>query len=125
MIAGTGIDLVQVSRVKKILNRQGHRFSERILTKPEIDSLNKTRYPEKFLAKRYAAKEAAAKALGTGIADGVSFQDFQINHDEQGAPLLEVTGRAAELATLKNINKWHISITDESKYAIAMVVAET
>ncbi len=124
MIIGIGCDLVQVCRVKKILNRQGYRFSERILTRVEIDSLEQTRYPEKFLAKRYAAKEAAAKALGTGIAEGVSFQDFQIEHDELGAPQLLVTGCAAKLADQKNIKRWHISITDEKKYAIAMVIAE-
>jgi len=124
MIIGIGNDLVQVRRVRKIFKRQGSRFSERILTEFELKSLQKYRYPEKFLAKRYAAKEAAAKALGTGIADGVSFHDFQVDHDEMGAPLLTVTGRAAELAVGKNIKRWHISITDEKKYAVAMVIAE-
>ena len=125
MIIGIGNDLVQVSRVKSILTRQGQRFSERILTDIELESLTKTRYPEKFLAKRYAAKEAASKALGTGIAEGVSFHDFHIDHDESGAPLLLVSGKAAEIASDKKINHWHITITDEKKYAIATVIAES
>ena len=124
MIIGIGNDLVQVSRVKNILSRQGKRFSERILTELELESLIKTRYPEKFLAKRYAVKEAASKALGTGIAEGVSFHDFHIDHDNLGAPLLKVSGRAAEIASEKKINCWHITITDEKKYAVAMVIAE-
>jgi len=124
MIVGIGNDLVQVSRVKSIIKRQGNRFAERILTEDELETFNKSRYPEKFLAKRFAAKEAAAKALGTGIADAVSFHDFQVNHNDLGAPALKVTGRALELAVLKNITDWHLSITDEKKYAVAMVIAE-
>lgn len=124
MIIGIGSDLVEVRRIEKIFFRQGKQFSERILTIEEQQSLLNNRFPVKFLAKRYAAKEAAAKALGTGIAEGVSFQDFCIEHDDLGAPILRVTGRAAELAELKNINNWHITITDEKKYAMAMVIAE-
>ncbi len=124
MIIGIGSDLVQVNRVENVLNRQGERFSERILTLVEQQLLKNNRHPVKFLAKRYAAKEAAAKALGTGIADGVSFQDFFIDHDNLGAPILRVTGRAAELAEQKKIRCWHISISDEKEYAMAMVIAE-
>ncbi len=125
MIVGIGNDLVQVSRIKTIVKRQGHRFAQRILTEEELNTLKHHRYPEKFLAKRFAAKEAAAKALGTGIANGVSFHDFQVDHDELGAPLLSVSGRAHELAILKNITHWHLSITDEKKYAVATVIAES
>ena len=124
MIVGIGNDLVQVSRVKAIIKRQGDRFAQRILTEEELETYNHHRYPEKFLAKRFAAKEAAAKAIGTGIADGVSFHDFQVDHDELGAPFLKVTGRAHELAILKSITSWHLSITDEKKYAVATVIAE-
>ena len=124
MIIGIGTDLVQINRVENVYNRQGERFSERILTLVEQQLLKNNRHPVKFLAKRYAAKEAAAKALGTGIADGVSFQDFFIDHDNLGAPILRVTGRAAELAEQKKIRGWHISITDEKDYAMAMVIAE-
>ncbi len=125
MIVGIGNDLVQVSRIKAIVKRQGHRFAQRILTEEELGTLKNHRYPEKFLAKRFAAKEAAAKALGTGIADGVSFHDFQVDHDKLGAPLLSLSGRALELAGLKSITSWHLSITDEKKYALAMVIAES
>ncbi len=68
MIIGIGNDLVQVRRVRKIFKRQGSRFSERILTEFELKTLQKYRYPDIFLSQRYAAREAAAKALGTGIA---------------------------------------------------------
>ncbi len=125
MIVGIGNDVVQVSRIKTIVKRQGHRFAQRILTEEELNALKHHHNQEKFLAKRFAAKEAAAKALGTGIANGVSFQDFQVDHDELGAPLLSVSGCALELAMLKDITSWHLSISDEKKYAVAMVIAES
>lgn len=126
MILGLGTDIAEISRMAEVYESTGDGLLERILTESELADLPKN--PERqaaFLAKRFAAKEAAAKALGTGIAAGVSFQDFCVAHDEQGAPVLKVTGQAATVANSRGIRHWHISISDEQHYAIATVIAES
>ncbi|MGI3026754.1 holo-ACP synthase, partial [Vibrio cholerae] len=78
----------------------------------------------RYLAKRFAAKEAASKALGTGIAHGVSFQDFAISNDDNGKPLLSLSGKAAELAQRSQVASVHLTISDERHYAVATVILE-
>ncbi|MDM7485998.1 MAG: holo-ACP synthase, partial [Vibrio metschnikovii] len=79
----------------------------------------------RFLAKRFAAKEAAAKALGTGIANGVTFHDFQITNDAQGKPHLTLHGRAQQLAEAMQVTSIHLSLSDERHYAVATVIFES
>ena len=117
MIVGIGTDICEISRIADLLEKQGERFIERILTADEIAA--KTEITADFLAKRYAAKEACAKAVGTGIGAALSFQDIIVSNLESGAPKLCVT--RAEFADLK----WHLSMSDEKEYALAFVVAET
>ena len=125
MIIGLGTDIADIARVADVYDSTGDGFVDRILTETE-----KTKIPRNpklipaYLAKRFAVKEAAAKALGTGITGGVSFLDFTTIHNEVGAPTLVVTGKAAELAQQKNITSWHVSISDEAAYAVATVIAE-
>jgi len=125
MIKGLGTDIAEVSRVNKVYDNTGEAFVDRILNK--IEQQGRPKNPDMlgaFLAKRFAAKEAAAKALGTGISDGISFLDFTISHTELGAPILIVSGRAAEIAKEKGISSWHLSISDEKHYAMATVIVE-
>ena len=136
MIVGLGTDIVSIERVKRIFEDSGDSFAKRImhilnyrairriLSQEELLELKETKRKNEFLAKRFAAKEAAAKALGTGIAKGVSFQDFTVCHDAHGKPLLKVTGAALLLAKEQRINRWHISLSDEREHAIATVIAE-
>ena len=124
MIIGLGTDIVSVERVTRIYEDTGDAFAERILSQEELLELKKTKRKNEFLAKRFAAKEAASKALGTGIAKGVSFQDFTVSHDAHGKPVLLVTGHARLLAEEQQINRWHISLSDEREHAIATVIAE-
>ncbi|MCW9058926.1 MAG: holo-ACP synthase, partial [Gammaproteobacteria bacterium] len=97
MIHGIGTDIVQVSRIRDCLERFGERFARRILATAEWSRYERAAHPVHFLAKRFAAKEAAAKALGTGFRDGLGLRDFIIVSDVRGRPGLEFQGRAREL----------------------------
>jgi len=120
-IAGIGTDIVEIERLSQMSERALEKLKLRVLTPEEQQRYESMKFPIPYLAKRWAAKEAAAKALGTGIAQGVSFQDFQIDNSDSGAPILKVTGVAAQIAKSKNANFWHISLSDEKKYALAFV----
>jgi len=122
MVKGIGTDLVELSRVEQTLQRYGDRFVDRVLTVKEKQLFDKSKQPVSFLAKRWAAKEAAAKALGTGIGASAGFLDFYIDHDDLGAPKLILSGKAAETASIKGVKLTHISLSDEQHYALAFVV---
>ncbi|TLU59915.1 holo-ACP synthase [Thalassotalea litorea] len=121
-VVGIGNDLIEIARISKMQERAREKLALRILTESELRVFTEHNYPERFLAKRWAAKEAAAKALGTGIADGVSFQHIEISNLENGQPQLAFNGRALELAQKLKANSFHISLSDEEHYAIAFVV---
>lgn len=120
-IVGIGTDIVEIERLTQMPEKALHKLMLRVLTSEEQLRYQSLKFPIPYLAKRWAAKEAAAKALGTGIAKGVSFQDFQINNGSDGEPSLAVTGKAAEIAASKHAAQWHISLSDEKKYALAFV----
>ncbi|WP_246028949.1 holo-ACP synthase [Litorilituus sediminis] len=98
------------------------RLAKRVLTPRELAHYQSIKHADQYLAKRWAAKEAAAKALGSGIADGVSFQHFDIVSLPTGQPQLQLSSRALELATSLGASSWHISIADERMYATAFVI---
>lgn len=123
MIVGVGVDLVVVARVEGVWLRHGQRFVARILHADEQPALAHPQ-PGRVLAKRFAVKEAAAKALGTGFRCGVSFTDFIYGHDALGKPVLRLSGEADRLARQKEISAWHVSVSDEKDHVVAMVVAE-
>lgn len=123
MIAGIGTDVLQISRIREALARTP-RLPERILTPVEYEAYTQAAKPDIFLAKRFAAKEAAVKALGTGIGRGISWQHFEISHDPLGRPLLNVLGEARERAEAQGIRRFHLSYSDEKEYVVAFVVAE-
>jgi len=124
-IVGLGTDIAEIERVEKALDRSGEPFAQRILTQTELEKFSALKQQGRFLAKRFAAKEAASKALGTGIALGVSFHDFEITNDELGKPVLNLTGKALEIATQKQVEHIHLSISDERHYAVATVILES
>ncbi|WP_394128089.1 holo-ACP synthase [Vibrio hepatarius] len=123
-IVGLGTDIAEIERVEKALARSGEAFAKRILTEVELEIFAGLKQQGRFLAKRFAAKEAASKALGTGIALGVTFHDFTIANDELGAPKLSLSKKALELSELKGVNHIHLSISDERHYAMATVILE-
>ncbi|CAG9295924.1 holo-ACP synthase [Celerinatantimonas diazotrophica] len=121
-IVGLGSDIVQIDRLNETLQP---RLAKRILTESEYTQWLESSRPGAFLAKRFAAKEAAAKALGTGIAKGVSFQDFIVENDALGKPHLNVQGRAEQLSVALGVSRWFLSISDERDYAMAVVLCES
>lgn len=125
MIVGLGTDLAQISRFEKVLARRGAAFCRRVLTPQELIALENSAQPAAFLAKRFAAKEAALKALGTGLAKGLSWQDLEISNDALGKPNLNFTGAAANLAAQLGVKNAHLSLSDEQDMALAFVVLES
>ena len=125
MIAGIGVDLVTISRVEKVYERFGDRFARRILGENELQRYRESTQPARYLAKRFATKEAAVKALGTGERDGVLLKDFTTSHDSLGKPLLNIEGKAADLCRKRGIAHQHISLSDEQDQVVAFVVLET
>ena len=124
MIFGIGTDIVQVSRMQDNLTKHGERFAERILADSEMARFLDHARPAQFLAKRFAAKEAVAKAFGTGFRDGLSLRHIEVINDEHGRPLLQFKEMAQELAEKFHICESHLSLSDEPNYAIAFVVLE-
>lgn len=124
MIAGVGIDLVAVARIGRLHARHGERFARRLLAEREWRDYQAARDPVRLLAKRFAAKEAAAKALGTGIAGGIRFSDLWTDHDASGAPLLRWSGKARERAGALGIVHAHLTLSDERDHVVAFVVLE-
>lgn len=126
MIIGVGTDLVEIARIAKSIARLGERFVDRILTEDEKKYWEDIANEDKaiaYIAKRFAAKEAAVKALGTGIGSGVSFQHFSVMNLSTGQPILivdEVISARYDFPV-----SWHLSLTDEKAYAQAFVVLES
>lgn len=125
MIIGTGIDLVEIARIEQIWQKFGQTFAKRLLHASELAELpTDVKQQGRWLAKRWAAKEASAKALGTGFRSGITMTQFAVSHDTLGKPLLIVTEQAQQQAQQQGINRWHLSISDEKTQVIAMVIAE-
>lgn len=124
-IIGLGTDITDIERVEKVFARSGDAFAERILAPSELVICHSLKLKARYLAKRFAVKEAASKALGTGIACGVSFQDFTVSNDERGKPLLSLSGKAAELAKNMGVKHVHLTLADEKRYAVATVILES
>lgn len=125
MIFGIGTDIVEVVRIENTLARFGATFAERILTSHEWQSYAQSASQARFLAKRFAAKEAFAKALGTGIRGPVSFQNIRVEHDALGKPVLRFAPELQQLLDSKNVRRMHLSISDEKALAAAFVVLES
>lgn len=121
MIFGIGTDIVRVDRMRASIERYGDKFARRILTASEFAEFRASPRPAHFLAKRFAAKEAVAKALGTGFRDGLSLRDIGVIHDAYGKPQLAYHGKAEDLRRTLNIGAGYLSIADERDYAVAFV----
>ncbi|WP_024850779.1 holo-ACP synthase [Hydrogenovibrio kuenenii] len=124
MIVGIGTDIVEIARISSLLSKRGEVFAHKILSSIEMKEFAAQMHPEIYLAKRWAAKEAIAKALGTGFSNGVTFGEMTIGHTDLGQPLVKLHGKTLALSEERQIKYWSISISDEKHYAIAFVVAE-
>ncbi|CZF83714.1 Holo-[acyl-carrier-protein] synthase [Grimontia celer] len=124
-VVGLGTDIVEIERLEKIIARTGDAFAKRVLTENELETYSGSNFPARFLAKRFAVKEAASKALGTGIACGVTFHDFEVSNDELGKPVVDFSGVARRLADERGVKNIFLTIADEKRYAVATVLLET
>ena len=125
MIVGIGVDIAETARVDALLRKYGERFARRILTDDEYREFERRQRASSFLASRFAAKEAAAKAVGTGIGGELGFHSLQIDNDANGKPVLKFLDSASGLVERLQINNALISLADEKHYAVAMVVLES
>jgi len=125
MIVGLGTDIVEIARIRHLWQCQGERFAQRLLTESELSVLQHAVQPEHFLAKRWAAKEAFAKALGTGIAGGVGFQQMWIEHHPSGQPYWKMSDGVVDRMKQLGAKTAHLSISDEQHYAVATVILES
>jgi holo-[acyl-carrier protein] synthase len=117
-----GTDILKFERLDEVVERLGERFVQRILTPEEREEYALSARPQNLLAKRFAAKEAVAKALGTGIGRGVSWQDIRISHDDKGAPLVSLSGGALAVARERGGSRVALSLADEVDCVIAFAV---
>ncbi|MDE9456274.1 holo-ACP synthase [Xenorhabdus bovienii] len=124
-IVGLGTDIVEISRVEEIVERSGERLAKRVLSDREWQQYQQHNQPIRFLAKRFAVKEAAAKALGTGIRNGLAFNQFEVINDPLGKPTLKLHGEAETLADKLNVRSLHVTLADERCYACATVILES
>lgn len=131
MIIGLGADIVNIARIEKTLERFGTRFSNKFFTADEQQDMNSVKGDARMkaskAAKYFAAKEAASKALGTGFRNGIEWKEIAVSHDEYGAPLLELEGKAlARALELSNGGSFQslVSLSDDYPYAQAVVIIE-
>ena len=124
MIFGIGTDIVQIKRMRDSLEKFGDKFARRILAESEFTEFKQVTNKASYLAKRFAAKEATAKAMGTGFTAGLSLQHIAVNHDDAGKPILDFYELAKIFKDKNGIKRTHISLSDERDYAIAFVTLE-
>jgi holo-[acyl-carrier protein] synthase len=124
LIYGVGTDVVEIARIEQALARFGERFAQRILCDPELARFRKHRLPAAYLAKRFAAKEAFTKALGTGIHAPANWHGVWVQNLPSGKPVLRFSDPLTHLLQARKILQSHLSLTDERGVAMATVILE-
>ena len=124
MIYGVGTDLIEIGRIERVLKRFGDRFARRILCEPELKRFRAHKQPVAYLAKRFAAKEAFTKALGTGIHAPANWHGVWVNNLRSGKPVLDFSPALRELLEARGIRCSHLSLSDEREMASAIVILE-
>ena len=124
MIFGIGVDMVEVARIESVRNRFGQRLARRLLAPEELQEYACVSRKSQFLAKRFAAKEALVKALGTGIGRVLSWRAIRVAHDPKGRPYFDPDAALRHLLSQHQIAASHLSISDEQGYALAFVILE-
>ena len=124
MIEGIGTDLCRISRIEKSLQRFGERFAAKILVEEELRRFRAHRQPAAYLAKRFAAKEAFSKAIGTGMRYPVHWQNMVVSNEPSGKPTIHCLGSLQATFQARGITSVHLSLTDEPDFALAFVILE-
>ncbi|WP_213804390.1 holo-ACP synthase [Granulicella sp. dw_53] len=125
MVIGLGTDLMEIERIQESIERYGNRFLERVFTPGEIEFCMRKKASAESFAARFAAKEAGAKALGTGISRGVNWKEIEVRRQPGEKPTLHWSGRAAERARMMGIVRTELSLTHSRSVAMAVVVVES
>jgi len=125
VIFGIGTDIVEMSRMQSTWERFGEHFARRILMDEEMELFKRTKQPARFLAMRFAGKEATVKAMGTGFAHGVWLRDVGITNNEWGRPLIIWSERGQKMCDQLGIGKGHVSLTDDAGLVLAFAVVES
>lgn len=125
MIAGIGVDIVEVARMEQALERFGDKFAQRVLAPGEWHDYEAAGRQAAFLAKRFAAKEAFGKALGTGIRVPATFHAISVERDPLGKPSFRFGAELSDWLEHRGVDRHHLSISDERFAAVAMVVLES
>ncbi|BAH83301.1 holo-ACP synthase [Candidatus Ishikawella capsulata] len=125
-IIGLGMDIIEIARISNIIKHSGNRLARRILTQREWLQYNK-HHPNqvRFLAKRFTVKEAALKAFGTGISNGITFNQCEVYNNKLGKPGLHFFSNAADIAKELGVKTIHVTLADERYYACATVILES
>jgi holo-[acyl-carrier protein] synthase len=125
MIFGIGVDVLEAARIKKVLARFGDHFIDRLLMPAERAQLGRTRRPERFIAMRFAAKEAIVKAMGTGFAHGIWIRDVGVVQNAWGKPEVAYSPRGEKVRRALGIGDGHVTLTDEAGLIVAVAVLES
>jgi holo-[acyl-carrier protein] synthase len=123
-IVGLGTDIVEISRIEKTL-KKSTKIAERVLTPTEMVIFKQSKFPARYLAKRFAAKEAMVKAVGTGIGNGVGWHQMMVLNASNGQPYIEYSGFLAQRCEEMTVNRCFLTIADEEHYAVATVLLES
>jgi holo-[acyl-carrier protein] synthase len=124
MVIGIGTDMIEIARIAQSIDRFGERFLSRVFTSGEIQYCRRKKNSAESLAARFAAKEACAKALGTGISRGIGWLDLEVTREPGARPMLELRGRAAQRAAALGVARVSLSLTHSRDTALAVVVLE-
>ena len=124
MIFGTGIDIVEVDRIKNSIQKYSDRFKKKIFTQKEIDYCHSQADPAKHFAARFTVKEAVLKCFGTGLTGGILWKDIEVGKLNSGQPVLNLHGNGKKLFNQLNLKHIHVSITHDKTYAAAQAIAE-
>ena len=122
-ISGIGVDIIEISRIKKAIESSGDRFLQKIFTSEERKYCEEKRLSYSSYAARFAAKEAALKAMGIGVAFGARFTDIEVYHETAGAPGIKLYNKTAKIAREKGIVEIKLSLSHDQNQAIAFAVA--
>jgi holo-[acyl-carrier protein] synthase len=124
MIIGTGIDIVKIERIERIVSRWGKLFLNRVYTEKEIEWCQRRARPASCFALRFAAKEAFVKAIGWGFQNGIRWTDIEVERNPMGKPFLSLRRKAKEIAETQRIERVHLTLSDEPPFALAHVILE-
>ena len=124
MIFGTGIDIIEIDRIKNSIQKYSDRFKKKIFTQKEIDYCHSQADPAKHFAARFTVKEAVLKCFGTGLTGGILWKDIEVGKLNSGQPVLNLHGNGKKLFNQLNLKHIHVSITHDKTYAVAHAIAE-